>query len=215
VQIYIFWTGTNEMSENRLIGIKTLEEKAEVEVKLITPSNLNEYILKDFPLHPGYKYLSLVHKSDYLRCYFMFHYGGAYSDIKPCLMSWKKLFNELNASEDKWVLGPREIYSGGVPVIKGTIGADIKKYHNNLISNGAFIYKPNSPIAYEWLQEIHKRLDFFLSELKKCKVYEFGENGYPIPWAFIAGQIAHPLVLKYHERIICKDVQLFSIENYR
>lgn len=66
-----------------------LTKNSGVEVKLITPKNLNNYLLPDFPLHPAYDYLSLVHKSDYLRCYFMHFHGGGYSDIKPNYKNWK------------------------------------------------------------------------------------------------------------------------------
>ncbi len=213
--IYVFWTGNNEIPPNRLKGIESLKKNSGVEVVLVTPNNLKDYVLKDFPLHPAYEYLSFIQRSDYLRCYFMLHHGGAYADIKPCLDSWKKLFEELNAAEDKWCIAPREKHVGGVPNLEGTIGVDIKKYHNNLISNCAFVYKSYSPIVEEWMDETHKRLDYFLPDLKKCIADEYGANGYPVPWAYIAGHLMHPLVLKYHERIICKDINLYSTENYR
>lgn len=213
--IYVFWTGNNDIPPNRLKGIESLKKLSEVEVVLVTPKNLNDYILKDFPLHPAYEYLSFVHRSDYLRGYFMLHYGGGYSDIKPCLRSWKNLFKELNSFDDKWCIAPREKNMGGVPNIKGAIGEDIKKYHNNLISNCTFAYKPNSPLVDEWMDETHKRLDHFLPELKKCTANDYGNEEYPIPWSYIMGQIMHPLVLKYHDRIICKDIDLYSTVNYR
>lgn len=213
--IYIFWTGTNAISKNRMEGIQSLKENAEVEVELITPYNLGPYILKEYPLHPAYEFLSLIQKSDYLRGYFMLHYGGGYCDIKPCINSWKFLFSKLNNSKNKWCIGPREKFVGGVQNIEGNIGIDCKKYHNNLISNGAFVYKPNSPIAIEWMQETHERLDFFMPALIENPGDEFGDNNYPIPWAFIMAYIVHPLLLKYHDKVICTDIDLFSIENYR
>ena len=48
--IYIFWTGDNEITPNRLEGIKSLEMVSGVEVKLITPKNLSKYIKEDDPL---------------------------------------------------------------------------------------------------------------------------------------------------------------------
>lgn len=213
--IYIFWTGNNEIPPNRLMGIDSLKKLSGVEVILINPNNLSEYVIKDFPLHPAYEYLSFVHRADYLRSYFMLHYGGGYSDIKPCLRSWKKLFEELNSSDKKWCIAPREKYVGGVPDLDGAIGRDIKKYHNYLISNGAFVYKPYSPIVAEWMEETNKRLDHFLPELENCTTSEYGDNRYPIPWSYIMAQIMHPLVLKYHEKVICKDITLFSTKNYR
>jgi hypothetical protein len=214
--IYIFWTGTNEIPGNRRKGIQSLKDRAGVEIVVVTPNNLNDYILEDYPLHSAYQYLSYVHRADYLRCYFMLHRGGGYADIKPCLVAWKKYFVQINNNPKIWSLGVREKYSGGVPNIDGRIGEDIKKYHNILIGNGAYIFKPNSPIAKEWMQELHCRLDMLKHELIKCPGDAFGENkGYPIEWSFILAQIFHPLILKYHEKVIRLDLELFSIEDYR
>lgn len=212
--IYIFWTGNNEISANRSRGIKSIKEKSGVEVILVTPSNLDNYILDQYPLHPAYEYLSLIQKSDYLRCYFMLHHGGGYVDIKICLNSWIKIFEELNSS-DKWCIGKREEHSGGVATIGGNIGADCKKYHNNLISNGGYAYKKKSPIAKEWMDEIHSRLDFFMPELVINPGDEFGSGDYPIPWAFLAGCTMAPLILKYHDKVIALDIDLYSSNNYR
>ena len=212
--IYVFWTGDNELTENRKVGLQSIIDKSGIEVCLVTPKNLDQYILEKFPLHPAYKYLSLIQKSDYLRCYFMFHHGGGYADIKQCLNSWKGMFKELNNS-DKWCIGKREKNIGGIPKLEGKIGRDCYKYHNNIISNGAYIYKPNSPIAQEWIDEIHARLDFYMNELIKNPGDDFGSGNYPIPWAFLAGHIMAPLILKYHDKVIPLDIALYSSQEYR
>jgi hypothetical protein len=213
--IYVFWTGDNELTANRKIGLQSIIDKSEVEVCFVTPKNLDQYILEKFPLHPAYEYLSLIQKSDYLRCYFMLHHGGGYADIKPCLNSWKGLFEKLNSST-KWCIGLREKYVGGVPDLKGNIGIDCRKYHNILIRNsGGYVYKPNSPIAQEWMNEIHARLDFFMPELKKNPGDAFGSDNYPIPWAYLEGFIMATLILKYHDKVIRLDMVLYSTKNYR
>lgn len=102
--VYCFWTGNNAMSEIRSNCFQTMLNTVGVPVKLITPQNLNEYILNDYPLHPAFENLSLVHKSDYLRCYFMHHYGGGYADIKRQDHSWSASFREFNSSA-AWVMG--------------------------------------------------------------------------------------------------------------
>ena len=94
--IYIFWTGDNEITPNRLEGIKSLERVSGIEVKLITPKNLPEYIKNEDPLPDAYNNLSLNHRSDYLRSYFMYHYGGGYADIKTYFHSWVSAFDKLN-----------------------------------------------------------------------------------------------------------------------
>lgn len=213
--IYVFWTGNNALTPNRKRGLQSLEQISGTKVKLITPNNIRKYVKSEYPLHEGYEYLSLIQKSDYLRCYFMLHYGGGYSDIKPCLMSWKNLFLELNDNDDKWCIAPREKYVGGVAPVKGSIRSDLMKYHNILIDNSAFIYKPNSPLCKEWMEEIHARMDFYLPELIKNPGGIFDEGNYPIPWAYLAGHIMHPLVLKYNEKVIPKDINLYDKYNYR
>ncbi len=79
--IYCFWIGDNEMSENLKNAIKSLQDTSGVPVKIVTQHNLADYIVPGYPLHEAYDHLSFVHKSDYLRCYFMLHYGGGYSDV--------------------------------------------------------------------------------------------------------------------------------------
>ena len=58
--IYCFWTGDNPLTENRKNGLNSLVEKSKIKVVLITPDNLGNYILPDFPLHPAYHYLSYI-----------------------------------------------------------------------------------------------------------------------------------------------------------
>ncbi|MCC8424853.1 hypothetical protein [Mucilaginibacter sp. UR6-11] len=213
--IYVFWTGNNDLTDNRRKSLKSLVENAGVAIKLVTPNNLTEYILEEFPLHPAYDYLSLVHKADYLRGYFMLHYGGGYSDIKHCLDSWKNLFIKLNGDDNKWVLGVREKYPGGTIDLDNILGKDLKKYYTILITNGAYIYKPNSPICREWMDEVHRRLDIFFPELVKNPGGIFGGDNYPIPWAYILGHVMQPLILKYNDKVIYRNKKLYSISNYR
>ena len=80
--IYVFWTGDNVMGPNRQRCLENLKTQSGMNVILVTKDNLSDFVLPEHPIHPAYKYLSLNHHSDYLRCYFMYHYGGVYSDIK-------------------------------------------------------------------------------------------------------------------------------------
>jgi hypothetical protein len=212
--IYVFWTGTNEMSDNRIRGINLMKEKTGVKIRLVTSENLSTYLLPEYPLHPAYEYLSLVHKADYLRCYFMLHYGGGYSDVKPCSHSWKRAFYKLNHSK-YWCLGYQEKFEG-TPKIEGKIGEDIYRYYSILIGVCSFIFKPYSPIAQEWMGEVHHRLDLLLPDLKNHPGNAFGNNeGYPVPWSFILAQILHPILLKYNKHLIqCNDIRP-QFHNYR
>ena len=50
--VYCFWTGNNEMSENRKKCLNSIYQNIGVPVKFITLNNLNNYILSSNPLHP-------------------------------------------------------------------------------------------------------------------------------------------------------------------
>ena len=202
-KIFCFWTGSNEMSHQRKNAYDLLVKNAGVEVVLITPKNLKEYILPGNPLHPCFEYLSLVHKADYLRCYFMHHYGGGYSDIKGTRKNWDKLFDILEKNTDKWVVGYREIGERGVAPVEGLLGDAIRKHWHLLNGNCSYIFKPSTPFTHEWHAELHRRLDGFHGDLKLNPGNIMGDNpGYPISWTGILGDIFHPLCLKYANRLI-------------
>lgn len=214
--IYCFWTGNNPMTENRLNAIEALKKKSGVNIQIVTPENLKDYILKDYPLHKSYEFLSLVHKSDYLRCYFMHHYGGGYSDVKQTEQNWTAAFEKIKNSNEKWILGYSEISKYGVAQLEGKIGKDLKKYYKNVIGNCAYICKPKTKFTDEWYNELHKRLDTYYETLQKHPGNIMGDNdGYPIPWTNILGDIFHPLCLKYHQYIIHDDSIKPIFENYR
>ena len=201
--IYCFWTGNNEMSENRKRGIKSLQERAGVLVKLITPDNLSGYILPEHPLHPQFKNLSLVHKSDYLRCYFMHHYGGGYSDIKQTTHSWIFAFDELEKRKDKYIISYPEKHYKDVAQLEGKLGKDLKRNYSILAGNCAYICRSYTLFTGEWYQELLNRMNKYAPDLQKNPGNIWGDNkGYPIPWTNILGDIYHPLCLKYNDKII-------------
>jgi hypothetical protein len=107
-QIYCFWTGNNEMSQNRKNCLIALKQRSNCEVVLVTPDNLNDYILPDHPLHESYKYLSFTHRSDYLKKYFMHFHGGGYCDIKYPCGDWNEAFDNINENENIYINGYKE-----------------------------------------------------------------------------------------------------------
>lgn len=201
--IYCFWTGDNDLSPNRRAGLESLQKQSGVEVKLITPENLHTFIRLEAPLHPAYKYLSLVHRSDYLRCYFMNFWGGGYSDIKTIHETWTSAFDRLDLAADKWMLGYSEIASDMTSVLPGRLGKDIRRNYSLLVGNGAFIMKSGTPLTREWYARLLEKMDEYSSELATNPGNARGDNaGYPIPWTDILGNILPPLGLKYHQRLI-------------
>ena len=44
-KIYVFWTGDNPLTENRQRCVQALKDKSDVEIVLITPQNLQDYMI--------------------------------------------------------------------------------------------------------------------------------------------------------------------------
>lgn len=204
------------MSDNRLRHYQELKKKAEIDVILITPSNLSDYIVEGYPLHEAFEYLSLVHKSDYLRCYFMHHHGGGYSDIKASKHSWIPFFEKINKNQESYLIGYPETKLIDLAPVGGRVGEDMSKYFSQIVGNCAYICRSKTPFTEEWYQELLNRMDFYTEKLKKSPGNIMGDNlGYPIPWTNILGDIFHPLCLKYMDRIIKEPKMKPSIEHYR
>lgn len=210
-KIFVFWTGNNEMSHNRKKGLLSIREKAEVPVVLVTESNLNDFILENFPLHPAYNLLSLVHRSDYLRCYFMHHYGGGYADVKTFHHSWKNAFRKLRKKNDHYIIGYPEV--GGIAQVGGKLYDDLKFHMPLLIGNGAFICKSYTIFTSEWYRELHRRMDYYYDDLVKFSNDEISD--YPVPYTSMQGQIFHPLVLKHHKKVLRDKNLMPDFINYR
>lgn len=197
--IYILWTGDNQLTQNRINSIEQLKAITECNVILIDKNNLNNYILPEYPLHPSYQYLSEVHKADYLRTYLMHFYGGGYSDIKQTTGSWKKSFEDLYNS-DKWIIGYAEINGGNAY----TVPSDS---YSKLIGNCCYICKKNTPLTTEWYNNMINILDNKLFELKLYPSKHprdcySSDSKYPIGWTEILGNIFHPLILKYNNKVL-------------
>lgn len=220
--IYVFWTGHNEITSNRKRNIEVLKQKCGVEVKLITPDNLVQYIKEEDPLPEAFDYLSLVHKSDYLRSYFMHHYGGGYADIKEFSYSWIPAFDKLDNSS-AYAIGYPEVGEWGVAYQKADnplLQEDLRKNWRCLIGNGAFICRPYTPFTELWHDEARRRVESHTLELKLNPAdnpfAKADENkGYPLWWSEIQGSIFHPLCLRFNNKILQSPRLLPLLTNYR
>ena len=210
--IYVFWTGNNDMSNNRKEALAELIKVSQAHIILVTNKNLNQYILESEPLHPAYNYLSETHKADYLRTYFMNFYGDGYSDIKKTTASWKQSFDDFYKS-DKWIMGYKEIDSGVayIPIID--------KW-KELIGNCAYICKSQTQLTKEWYNDMIKLLD---QKLDKLKLYpasfpqdcaEVSNGRYPIEWNEMLGRIFHRICYKYKDKLI-NTLPISIFNNYR
>lgn len=211
-KIYCFWTGDNEMSENRKRCLAQLKEMSKCNVVLITKKELPDYILPDHPLHEAYQYLSETHKADYLRTYFMNFYGEGYCDIKMTCGSWVESFAALQNS-DKWICGYAEIDEGGVAY---------KPYADKwreLLGNGSYICKPQTPFTNEWYAAMLELLDSKLEKLKEHPAtypQDSAESGrgYPIEWNEMLGRIFHRVLYKYKDYSI-NTLPMLVLYGYR
>jgi len=198
--VYCFWTGTNLMSDSRKRSIEQIKNTIELNLILVTPDNLHEYILKEHPLHESYQYLSETHKADYLRTYFMNFHGGGYTDIKLATCSWKKAYDELCASEFHWMTGYKELpqcvaYEPNRGKMEEIVGVC------------SFICKPNTPLTNDWYNSMIEFLDKKL-ELLKAHPSTFPQDcstsgsGYPIAWSEILGEISQRVFYDHREHLL-------------
>lgn len=214
--IYCFWTGDNELTENRVRNLNISVQRSSLPIKLITPKNIErDFLVEGFPLHPAYEYLSLVHRSDYLRAYMAAYRGGGYMDIKEIDFDPKESYEEFVRS-DKWYVGGQHHRSRDVAHMTGNLGWDIRKYHQLIPANGFFFSRPGTPLALEWMREVDRLLDYMLPQLVEFPGDTWGANtGYPLSWNRLLNQIHHPLCLKYHQHILLDERLTYPSQDYK
>lgn len=215
--IFCLWTGDNDLTPARAASLERIQAiNGDFELILITPDNLDEFLVPEHPLHPAYEHLSLVHRSDYLRAYLMHHHGGGYSDIKTPHGSWNSAYERLQNAEDKWAVGYRELNCHSGARLPRLIGRDLRRHYAKLIGQGAYIMRPGTPLTAEWMRETEAKLDYYRGALAENPGDEFGlSDDYPIGWTNILGKTIGPLFLKYHDRLIIDDSMLLLFKNYR
>lgn len=188
-KIFCWWLNEEEMSDNRKISLDNLYKVTNCDVVFLDKNTVHNYILPQYPLHEGYKYLSEIQQGDYLKCYFMHHYGGGYSDIKKTLGSWVPFFDKLYNNNDIYCIGYGEKNEYGVAILENCTlhpikskyckehsindfgdkwdSTEIKQNWQSLIGNGAFICKKNTPFTLDWWNAVNEKLDGYLPKLKE------------------------------------------------
>jgi hypothetical protein len=208
--LFCFWTGDNVMPSTRIEALRSMSN-SKLNVQLITNNELHFWIKKDYPLHEAYQFLSYVHRADYLRVYFMHHYGGGYSDIKFIYESWHNSWSRLQNSE-KIAIGYREIGLKGVAMIPSLYYFILLINWRKLLGNGAYIFKSNTFFTSEWLNLTNILLDKNLKALKinpanhpedyKGKLINGIRSSYPLKWSSLLGNIFHPLCYKHCDHLL-------------
>jgi hypothetical protein len=193
--VWTFWFSPN-ISSNRQQALGSMHETLKVPVIVLTSHNISRFLR--WPVHPAVDYLSDVHKADFFRIYFMLHYGGGYSDVKRMVEPWTTFFTNFD-DPNVWIVGVPEIPNGVAVAPGATYPAD---YYKSMISNGFMIARANNRI----LQEVHDMQNTILDEklelLRKhppphprcCQAHE---NGYPLRWAELLGEIMAFVAGKY------------------
>lgn len=222
--IFCLWTGQEIMSENRLKALWSIFKNTGRPIAFITQNNLNEWIHPEYPLHPAYHLLTSTHKSDYLRCYLMHHYGGGYTDIKFTDKKWEQFFLLLENSQDHMALGYKEL-ENGMPQLNGETAEKIRAAHNEIIGLCAFIFKPHSKLTEIWYNQVHDVLDIKFELLKShpgkfsldqtgLKLPNGEPSSYPLRWSEILGEIIHPILYEYRHNLIKTNIEP-SFTQYR
>lgn len=214
--IYALWTGANPLTPNRQAGLATLQATAGIPVVLVTPETLVDHLVPGYPLHPAYEHLSLVHRSDYLRCYLMHHHGGGYADIKRYTHDWSAAFDQLDRDPEALAVGYHEEHASDVGHVGGRLEADLQRYHRLLIGNGAFVMRPRSALTTLWWDEVNRLLDRVAEQLAAHPGDVRGTNeGYPLEWTQVLGDILHPLELRFASQLRHDDRLRPSYRDYK
>jgi hypothetical protein len=221
--VFCLWTGPELMSEARLQAIWSIFSNTACPVAFVNRGTVSEWVRPGHPLHPAYEHLSSVHKSDYLRCYLMHHFGGGYTDIKHTSKQWNVFFDLIEAS-DKDALGYVEL-PHGIPHVTGEHGDRIRAAHAELIGLCAFIFRPRTELTRLWLERTETLLDEKLPALKTFPArHPMDQTGvilpdgrksdYPLRWAELLGEIFHPLIYERRDRLMQAPIEP-RFSNYR
>jgi hypothetical protein len=219
--IWCYWEG-GEMSPNRKKSFDFLMQHIEVPIALITRENLSKFIKPDYPLPEAFEYISIVHRSDYIRAYLMHHYGGGWHDIKATLVSYKSVWDEF-VDPKIWIIGRKEIQKGAAKVLD-EYGNFIPDHYQDLIAVPSWVARSNTLLSKEILVGIENILAQNLDCLKENPAihprekklpkgnifkeifniikfkYQKRSTKYPLEWTLF-GNVFHPKILKYKQHI--------------
>jgi len=215
--VFVCWFGGYnnylvKMSENRARAFQSLVTNINVPVVFINHENYKSFEVPGYPFHKAFLYLSATHKSDYMRVYMLYHYGGGYHDIKYRNTGWEQEWekDDWTLNENIWMYGRTELHPDWVGFKPGE--PDIRKYHKSLITTMCIISKKKTPFLKELYEKVHQLFDEKLDKLVKYPGYESGyygdrphdpvpENSYPFQWSETNAHIHHALMLKYKDHI--------------
>jgi hypothetical protein len=216
-RVFVFWTGDNPMSRNRLESLAEMRAMLEgVDVLLLTSGDIADWEVPDEPFHPLIEHLSYIHRADYYRAYFLHHHGGGYADLKRPTHGWSAVFDRMDSST-AWLAGYR------VPVRLMTPNMDdphlerlMRRWSDRRLGQSAYLARPRTPLTREWLAEVERRISAREEALRRNPGDARGSNpGYPVPFNSILAQVLDPLQVKYNEHLLYDPRLMMEHDNYR
>ena len=215
--VFVCWfSHKNEVpqfSQARFSALKNLISNIKVPIIILTENNYKNFELENHKFNKSIEYLHGVHKSDYLRSYMLNFYGGGYHDIKYRNESWENCWeiDDWTKNKDIWMFGRREKNENAIaypPKFK-----HIQKLYNKMVTMGCIICRPNTKFTFELLSKQEEILDKYFELLQKFPGKKPGgcyfenpfnkvpENSYPLRWCELLGEIYHPLMTIYSDKI--------------
>lgn len=215
-RVFVVWTGDNELSPQRSRSLAEIRRmQADLDVVLVTPENMEEWLVPDLPLPPQYEDLSLVHRSDVLRCYLLHVHGGGYSDVKRPRSSWVGAFDRLERS-DAWLLGYTERHRLNVPLVGGQLQRDLRSVSSQLLGYGGLVARSRTPLTQEWWDRVCQVLDENSDALAAAPGNVRGDNpDYPLAWTEVLAHVVAPLTWKYQRHVLHDERVLPELKNYQ
>lgn len=219
--VWCYWEGA-PMSGNRLVSFEYLQKNIQVPVCLLTPANIHQFIKPEHPFPNNYKDLSVVHRSDYVRAYMLYHYGGGWHDIKATEISYVDVWQEF-ADPNIWIIGKPEIAKGAANVYTAE-GLYVPDRYDRLIAVPAWVGRPHTALAKAILDGIEHAISSNAAALtqypakhpreKKITttnmlkklftqakfLYQGRSTRYPLEWTLF-GNVFHPMILKYNQHV--------------
>lgn len=225
--VWLVWLGNDEMSPARKLCFEQIKNYCPFKINFINNNNINEYILKDYPLHKSFEYLSGIHKFDYFVNYISHYYGGIIIAIKNTFnwTIWKKYIDKLNSDNNLFVCSS---HGNGPHGITDTVSSgDINYYKKNwklMYGHIGWIIKPYTLVSECILNENILVLDKYYNQLKNnpaSKGRQSSNNSivensnYPLPWAILGGGSMYKSNILYKNYIDNSMPQnLVSLNNY-
>lgn len=215
-RVFVVWAGDNAMSEQRARSLDEIRRvNSELDVVLVTPDSLDDWLVPDLALPAQYEQLSLVHRSDVLRAYLLHVHGGGYSDVKRPRVPWVGAFERLERS-DAWILGYTERHRLNAPLVGGQLQRDLRGVSRQLLGYGGLIVRPRTALTEEWWTRVCAVIEESSDALAAHPGNVRGDNpGYPLGWTEVLAHVAAPLTWKYQDHVLHDDRVLPELRNYQ